>query len=390
MSSRTGTTLLNRVAGRGRPAGRHIRERETTTRERIALRWKDHGVRGIVTAAATAAVSAAVLAPAPAAHAWTSTTYKGKVLANIDVRRGPTTAAIVVGSLNTGATVTLLCKQNGEVVDGNPLWYKLGFRQWAAARYISNIGAPPPFCPPSAESRTYKGRTLASLNIRRGPTTASIRVGGLHKHQLITLLCKQTGQNIDGNPLWYKLGFRQWVTARYVANVGPAPKYCVPPIPAPPSGKPYLRAAFTERSAPSLNANLGRTLPANTALRLRCKVYGGTVNGNSLWYKESNDEWVTAYYVNLNGTSSPSFCGDGNLYRGQVTIASLAVRSGPNSADRNVGSVSGNLNNLVCKVNGDVVDGNPIWYELTGGSNSGGRWVAARYVTNVGSAPPAC
>ncbi|MFD2078202.1 SH3 domain-containing protein [Actinopolymorpha cephalotaxi] len=252
------------------------------------------------------------------------------------------------------------------------------------------LAGPPPFCPPSAEDTTYKGRTLAALNVRRGPTTAAVIVGGLQENQVVTLLCKQVGQNVDGNSLWYKLGFRQWVTARYVANVGPAPRYCPPPIIVPPPGKPYLRAAFTERGAPSLNATLGRTLPANTVLTLRCKVYGGSVNGNSLWYKESNDEWVTAYYVNLNGAASPSFCGNGSLYKGQVTTSSLVVRSGPDTADPQVGSVSGNLNNLVCKVNGDSVDGNPLWYELTGGSNSGGRWVAARYVTNVGSAPPAC
>ncbi|MEV4925095.1 hypothetical protein [Streptomyces roseoverticillatus] len=66
----------------------------------------------------------------------------------LTVRSDHTTKAAKVGSLNAGQTVALSCKAEGEPVDGNILWYRLGQdpQGWAAARYIKNLG-PIPRCP---------------------------------------------------------------------------------------------------------------------------------------------------------------------------------------------------------------------------------------------------
>ncbi|MFD2078203.1 hypothetical protein SAMN05421678_12315 [Actinopolymorpha cephalotaxi] len=150
-----------------------------------------------------------------------------------------------------------------------------------------------------------------------------------------------------------------------------------------------MRKDFTARIAPTKYAPGVTLLKEGTVIRLRCQVWGDSVHGNYLWYKVADARWVTAYYVHLNG--APPFCGNGTLYKGHVTISSLAVRNGPNTQDPRVAWASGNLTNLVCKVVSQNVDGNSIWYERTGGNaTNGGRWVAARFVSNVGSAPPYC
>lgn len=89
-----------------------------------------------------------MLAPAPQAQASTNpnATYQGKVLTTLTVRKGPTTAAIAVGTLQAGKTITLLCKVNGEVVHGKPLWYKQATGKWVTAYYVVLQGAAPPSC----------------------------------------------------------------------------------------------------------------------------------------------------------------------------------------------------------------------------------------------------
>lgn len=113
------------------------------------------------------------------------------------------------------------------------------------------------------------------------------------------------------------------------------------------------------------------------------------MSGNSLWYKLGDGRWVTARYVSNVG-SAPRFCGDGREYTGRVSAStSLSIRSGPNTANSRVSSAGrGQELPIVCKVDSQSVGGNTRWYQLTG--DGGGQWVAARYVANVGSAPPYC
>lgn len=142
------------------------------------------------------------------------------------------------------------------------------------------------------------------------------------------------------------------------------------------------------RSAPTTYASKAGSLSSGATITIECKVFGPSVEGNSLWYKLANKKWVTARYV-ANIGSAPRFCGDGKEYVGRVTTSVLNVRSGPNTADAKVSSATlGTQLFIVCKVDSQVVDGNARWYQLTG--DGGGQWVAARYVANVGAAPPYC
>lgn len=143
------------------------------------------------------------------------------------------------------------------------------------------------------------------------------------------------------------------------------------------------------RSAPTQYSPKVGSYAKGATITIQCKVYGPTVSGNSLWYKLANGRWVSARYV-ANIGAAPRFCGDGHEYAGRVSSStSLAVRSGPHTSNPKVSSAPrGATLAIVCKVDSQSIDGNRRWYQLTG--DGGGQWVAARYVTNVGSAPPYC
>lgn len=154
-------------------------------------------------------------------------------------------------------------------------------------------------------------------------------------------------------------------------------------------GKVTASTSLSVRKAPTSASPKVGSLSRGTVVTIQCKVYGPSVGGNSLWYKLSSGRWVTARYVSNIGTA-PRFCGTGTEYAGRVSSQSaLAVRSGPHTANTKVSSAPrGTTLSIVCKVDSQVIDGNARWYQLVG--DGGGQWVAARYVTNVGSAPPYC
>jgi uncharacterized protein YraI len=143
------------------------------------------------------------------------------------------------------------------------------------------------------------------------------------------------------------------------------------------------------RKAPTTAAGKVGSLRNGARITIQCKVFGPSVAGNDLWYKLATGRWVTARHVSNVG-SAPRFCGTGREYHGKVVSqGSLSVRSGPHTTNARVSSAPrGQLLPLVCKVDSQSVGGNTRWYQLVG--DGGGQWVAARYVANVGTAPPYC
>jgi uncharacterized protein YraI len=115
-------------------------------------------VGALATLAAAGTASAAAPQMAPAAQAKTAVAmhhhhhhlYKGRVIARTGllIRSGPSQSNPVIGSLAYGQTVWIVCKVNGQWIDGNPRWYKLADGRWAwsSARYIVNIGPAPRWC----------------------------------------------------------------------------------------------------------------------------------------------------------------------------------------------------------------------------------------------------
>ncbi|MFE2292836.1 SH3 domain-containing protein [Streptomyces sp. NPDC059452] len=83
---------------------------------------------------------------------------------------------------------------------------------------------------PQAPKRTYKGRVIAKPNLllRDRPTRSSRVVGSVKYGTVVNIFCKTTGDNVDGNNRWYLLtdGTWAWGSARYIENIGAAPRWC--------------------------------------------------------------------------------------------------------------------------------------------------------------------
>ncbi|MFR9796407.1 SH3 domain-containing protein [Streptomyces sp. MS06] len=75
----------------------------------------------------------------------------------------------------------------------------------------------------------YKGVVTAStLLLRSAPNRGGQVIRTAHRGDVVSIFCKTAGQNIQGNPLWYLLtdGTWAWGAARYIDNIGPAPRWC--------------------------------------------------------------------------------------------------------------------------------------------------------------------
>ncbi|KUL38828.1 hypothetical protein ADL22_16290 [Streptomyces sp. NRRL F-4489] len=102
----------------------------------------------------------------------------------------------------------------------------------SAALLCGVLGAGPAAAaaPPPGAHGTYQGRVIAKtgLVLRSGPGTGYRAVGSLPYGTVVTLVCKVNGQNVGGNPRWYKLdaGRPAWGAARYITTLGEAPAWC--------------------------------------------------------------------------------------------------------------------------------------------------------------------
>lgn len=77
--------------------------------------------------------------------------------------------------------------------------------------------------------RLYKGVvTAGTLNLRSAPNRGSQIIRTAHKGEVVAIFCKTGGETVDSNPLWYLLtdGTWAWGAARYIDNIGPAPRWC--------------------------------------------------------------------------------------------------------------------------------------------------------------------
>ncbi|MER7924900.1 MULTISPECIES: SH3 domain-containing protein [unclassified Streptomyces] len=77
--------------------------------------------------------------------------------------------------------------------------------------------------------RLYRGVVTADrLALRSRPDRGSRIIRYAHRGERVSIFCKTGGSNVQGNPLWYLLtdGTWAWGAARYIDNIGPAPRWC--------------------------------------------------------------------------------------------------------------------------------------------------------------------
>ena len=178
-------------------------------------------------AASAAALTGVAVAAAPSAQAETK---------NIVITRGHhmSTAPSFRSGQETykakkGAHYTADCKVRAQNVDGNRIWYKTSVAVAVApgyvpARYARNtrtIG----WCN-DGNKAFEKGVTTATLTKREAPGTQERSVGTFRKGATVKLVCKVYSQSVQGNDRWYYTSAGDWISARYVRNVGAVPGYC--------------------------------------------------------------------------------------------------------------------------------------------------------------------
>jgi hypothetical protein len=72
--------------------------------------------------------------------------YIGLPKGLVNLRYGPTRAEALAGSLALDGQVSLVCKVQGEAVNGNSWWYETSDGLWVSARYMKNVGKAPVYC----------------------------------------------------------------------------------------------------------------------------------------------------------------------------------------------------------------------------------------------------
>ncbi len=101
-------------------------------------------------ASAPAATETTPVAATPATADAAAAKFSGRVIARIGLkaRQEPRLGSPVVALLQYQQVIGIDCKVNGDDVGGNKLWYRLaGYKSaYAAARYVTNIGAVPGWC----------------------------------------------------------------------------------------------------------------------------------------------------------------------------------------------------------------------------------------------------
>ncbi len=152
------------------------------------------------------------------------------------------------------------------------------------------------------------------------------------------------------------------------------------------TGEVIANGGLSVRYSPSIHTGSVGSVREGQRLTLTCKVRGTKVRGNDIWYNLGRQtRWVSARYVRNIGPA-PSWC-IGSAAVGQNTEAiALNLRAGPTTQDKVVGALAANGRvDLICKVRGETIRGNNLWYQT-----SDRKWVTARYVDNVGNAPSYC
>ena len=113
------------------------------------------------------------------------------------------------------------------------------------------------------------------------------------------------GTSLGGNDVWYALPptLNEWVSARYVATVGPAPDWCG-------TDERFVgraTAKLTKRTGPTTAASSAGSLAKGAGVDIICKLPGQNVNGNTRWYYLTDGRWVSARYVDNVGRA-PGWC----------------------------------------------------------------------------------
>lgn len=160
--------------------------------------------------------------------------------------------------------------------------------------------------PAHAVSTDGKVISTSGVTVRTAPSTHAGAKAAIADNKVFPISCKVRGTMVDGNDIWYALPptTNEWVSARYVRNVGPVPDWC---------SDDSVRTVgtttvvLTTRKGPTTADASKGTLARGAKVSVVCKVSSQSVSGNKLWYHTTDSRWVSARYVSNVG-AAPGYC----------------------------------------------------------------------------------
>ena len=159
---------------------------------------------------------------------------------------------------------------------------------------LAPANAAPANAAPASASDTAKGVVVARGGLvgHLRPSTHAKANYTFPNGSKVTLDCKVSGTVVGGNSRWYLVvaeGDANWVSARYVRNVGKAPEPC-DPSDGTVSGK--AKTALKKRVGPTNADATAGTYAKGRKVRVQCFTDSG-----QKWYLTDTSRWVRAKYV---------------------------------------------------------------------------------------------
>ncbi|NUT35589.1 MAG: sporangiospore maturation cell wall hydrolase GsmA [Hamadaea sp.] len=193
------------------------------------MRWTSFAVLVLPLTLMTGLVPApALAAPAPAAVAAAASQGHASVRSavGLNVRSGPGLTHKVLPRLAHRAAVTISCRVRGQQIVGSQRtttrWNRLSTGGYVSDAFLawSTSRSQTPSC--AAPAVVAGGTPIATvnlkwpLNVRSGPGTTHKIVGELAAGARVPVGCRAWAQKISGDPVWYWIGPRRWVTQAFV------------------------------------------------------------------------------------------------------------------------------------------------------------------------------
>lgn len=172
------------------------------------------------------AAPAFVAAAAPVAAAGSDGRASVRSTVGLNVRSGPGLKHKVLQRLAHRTAVTITCRVRGQQIVGSQRtttrWNRISgggyvsdaFLAWSTARSATRSCAAAPPAPAATPVATVNLKW--PLNVRSGPGTSFAIVGELAAGARVPVACRTWAQKISGDPVWYQVGPRRFVTQAFV------------------------------------------------------------------------------------------------------------------------------------------------------------------------------
>ena len=304
-------------------------------------------VRLVATAALSLVVGLGLVAPSVALAATTQVTATTAV----NVRKGPSTSAAVVGGLYRGQTVTA----SGEAKGWTKISYK-GKTAYVASRYLTKGKNLPTGAQIGAGAVK---KTTTAVNLRKGPSLSDKVITVLKQGTAVTT----TGKTAKGYTEVIAGSRRGWVSSQYLTGAK--------------SGLPAVigtRVATANLDIRTTSGSDSKTV-AEVKKGTKLSVTGATANGRAQIVYQGAVRWVTAKYLANPTASQPTAPPLPKITGTRYATANLDIRN--TSADKYtaLGEIA---KGTKISITGVVQNGRMqiIWDRAV-------RWVTAKYLSKT-------